>query len=136
MSDAYSGWAALVLAEGLLFAGEVAGADEVLRGLDRVGDHYLPLLERLHGLVKSGQGDRDGALVDCERSLAAARARGADYEIASTLLVLGLLDANDREADLERQAIEERLGIERLIVPSPAVQPTNPGEQQPATLAV
>jgi class 3 adenylate cyclase/tetratricopeptide (TPR) repeat protein len=141
LGHSHAGWAGLILAEGLLFSGDVAGADEVLSAFDRVGDPYVPLLDRLRGLVKAGGGDPQGALDELTCSLSAARARGADYEIASTLLALHALGADDPQHDLERQAIEDRLGVVRLIAPiptvhAPATRPADTGEQQPAGLAL
>jgi class 3 adenylate cyclase/tetratricopeptide (TPR) repeat protein len=128
--ESYTGWSMLILAEAQLFSGDLAGADEVLLISDRLGDPYVPLLHRLRGVLRAGLGDHAGALEELHASLAAARARDAQYEIASTLAALRSVGVQVPGGEEECRAIEARLGIERLIVPAPVLQGTGAGVDQ------
>ena len=82
------------------------------------------LLDRLEGCARAQSGDVDGAWSAWDRSLAASRERGADYETALTLDLMArtALDLGRDEgaamAD-EARAIFDRLGVDALSVRQP-----------------
>ncbi len=80
--------------------------------------HVTILLDRLEGSARAGSGDADGAWSAWERSLAASRERGADYETALTLELIVANIPEDARSDRpamgeEAQAIFDRLGVNR-----------------------
>jgi tetratricopeptide (TPR) repeat protein len=88
------------------------------------------LLQRVRGYALLQSGDADAARAAFDASLAAARARDADYEVALTLVGLASLakfvDDTERAADLslESSALLERLGVRSL--PHVPLAPTSP----------
>jgi len=120
------------VAECLLFTGEPARAlssasDLCHRAQAEGGVAVLtPQLERVRGYAMIQLDDRSGALEAFEHSLSAARARGADYEVALTLQALLRLHAPHgglvpEGAVEESGAILERLGV--IAVPAVPLPP-------------
>jgi class 3 adenylate cyclase/predicted ATPase len=78
------------------------------------------LLQRVRGYALLQRDDANAARVAFDASLASARARDADYEVALTLVALATLakvvDDSERatELDLESSALLERLGVRSL----------------------
>ncbi len=120
------------VAECLLFTGEPAralsAASELSARAQAEGGVAVltPQLERVRGYALVQLGDGSGARDAFERSLAAARARGADYEAALTLqalIRLGLFGGRPAPGDAleESGAILDRLGVIAVpAVPLPA----------------
>jgi class 3 adenylate cyclase/tetratricopeptide (TPR) repeat protein len=101
--------AALVMAEGCL---------EQLRSADGVPPQK-PLLERIRATVLAHRGDAAGARTALEASLSAARARGADYEVALTLRLcadLGTLSGGAEVDEWRRESdtILRTLGVKQV----------------------
>jgi len=120
------------LAECRLFTGEPARAlsaasDLSARAQAEGGVAVLtPQLERVRGYALAQLGDGDAAREALEHSLSAARARGADYDVALTLQALLRLHAIDggpvpEGAVEESGAILERLGV--IAVPAVPLPP-------------
>jgi hypothetical protein len=80
-------------------------------GLLDSGKSNVALLHRASAIALARMGDRDGARRELELSIAAARARGEDYELALALDVLGALGPVDPDRLAERDAIVARLGV-------------------------
>jgi len=129
--DSYSGWSALVLAEAELFAERFEHAAMIVDSLHGVGDPYLPLLDRLRGLAYAGLGDVAAAADALALSLASARARRADYDVATTLAAMRSLGIGAPDGDRECGEILARLGVERLILPAPALAEAGAGSEEP-----
>jgi len=109
-------------AECELMAGDPRGAigtvDSALAQARALGgvSAQLPLLLRVRGAAAARIGDLDSAVVDLERSLAAAEAREAGHEVALTQrargLVAEMVQPGSGEALLARSAEElDRLGV-------------------------
>ena len=112
-----------LIAEAEALDGDPARAIEIARRLLAGGERSAALLHRVYGTALARLGDLVGAAFELDRSLRAARARGADYEIVSTLDVLDRLDRRSGVSDpvrtAERDALLMRLRIERM--PEPAL---------------
>jgi tetratricopeptide (TPR) repeat protein len=125
--------------ERLVLSGEheaaLEQATELQRQAAKLGlAHVLILLDRLEGCAHALGGDLESAWSAWERSLAASRERGADYEIALTLDLmanaapdLGRTDGNEMAA--EAQATFTRLGVESTpnLIPPTANSGSNRG---------
>ncbi len=83
---------------------------------------HLPLLHRVRGFALIGQRDLAAATDALAKSLAEARARRADYEIALTLRPLARLadskGGSGHELLAESAAILERLGVVQVFEPA------------------
>ena len=98
----------------------LAQAIELQRQAAKLGlAHVLILLDRLEGCARVQSGDLDGAWSAWDRSLAASRARGADYEIALTLELMARAAPELGRADGETMADEARTIFDRLGVGRP-----------------
>jgi hypothetical protein len=73
-------------------------------------------LRRVRGVALARLGRTQAAVTELESALALARDRGARYDIAATLHVLGRLNGRSHELAAERDQLLTRLGIERLPV--------------------
>ncbi|HEX2383966.1 MAG TPA: adenylate/guanylate cyclase domain-containing protein [Acidimicrobiales bacterium] len=115
--------------ERLVLAGEHATALAQTTELQRLAAklglaHVLILLDRLEGCARAQSGDLDGAWSAWDRSLAASRERGADYETALTLDLMAktALDLGRDEGEAmaaEARAIFDRLGVDASSVRQP-----------------
>ena len=127
------------IAEAFALAGDadaaLARADAVVRhASDGDGLGVLaPLLARVRGLALMQQGNRAESRAAFDVSIAAARERGADYELALSLHALARLSELDHSADRaadhaadhaalvsESAVIFERLGVQ-LVAEPPAI---------------
>jgi hypothetical protein len=92
-------------------------AIELQRQATKLGlAHVVILLDRLEGCARAQSGDPDGARSAWDRSLAASRARGAEYETALTLELMARaatdLGGDDgKEMADEARTIFDRLGV-------------------------
>jgi tetratricopeptide (TPR) repeat protein len=111
--------------ERLVLAGEheaaLAQATELQRLASKLGlAHVLILLDRLEGCARAQSGDLDGAWSAWDKSLAAGRERGAEYEIALTLELMASAAGDLGRADGHAMADEARAIFDRLgVAPSP-----------------
>jgi class 3 adenylate cyclase/tetratricopeptide (TPR) repeat protein len=107
----------------LAAADEAIARAEALPGLAPT----VPMLHRLRGLALAAQGEADAAHAALERSLAAARARHADHEVAFTLHAMSSVLIATRArvpAELRREQADllAQLGI--VTVSEPALPRT------------
>jgi hypothetical protein len=107
------------LADALIAEGEAVGgvAEQALAICGRLltsGNSNVAMLRRVSAIAFARMGERDAARRELGLSLAAARVRGEDYEIALALDVLAALAALDHEQRVERDSIVARLGVVRL----------------------
>ena len=115
------------LAECLLLAGDAEAAlsiaDTALEHSRALGGQsaQLPILQRVRGSALARLGRPVAALQALEQSLSAGRARGADYEVALTLLHLAALGGSVGGAGPEALEVEGRALLDRLGVMTPAV---------------
>jgi tetratricopeptide (TPR) repeat protein len=110
-------FATLVIAEAKTFAGDPAGALETLAALRTTRDPYVAMAHRIRGLAHALLGDRPRATRELEASLAAARMREADYDIALALEALEQLGPPLAARRSERDVLLERLGVTTLVSP-------------------
>jgi class 3 adenylate cyclase/tetratricopeptide (TPR) repeat protein len=99
----------------------------------------LPLLNRVKAYALIQEGRLEQAREALQESLAAARARQADYEIGLTLRAMVefarvALEPSDHEAEAESKAILDRLGV--VIVPDVPLPAPQVGVSPEATLPV
>jgi class 3 adenylate cyclase/tetratricopeptide (TPR) repeat protein len=107
------------LADALVVEGEALGGDptRALAGageLLAMGNSNVSLLRRSRGIALARIGDRDSAARELEASVAAARARCEDYEVALSLDALIAVGRLDEDLLMERDTICGRLGVVRL----------------------
>ena len=115
--DAYAGFARALIAEAEAFAGDPSRALSIARAeLDAAG-RYVPLLRRVCGIALARLGQVDGAQRELTSSLAVARERGDQYDIAAAVDVLVALGAAAPANARERDAILGRLQIDQLPKP-------------------
>jgi tetratricopeptide (TPR) repeat protein len=106
-----------VLAEAEAFAGDAAHALMLADTLLAASSRELSIwLRRVRGVALARLGRTQAAVTELESALALARDRGARYDIAATLHVLGRLNGRSHELAAERDQLLTRLGIERLPV--------------------
>jgi hypothetical protein len=74
----------------------------------------LPWLKLIRGIGLARLGRPDEAKVELDASLGMARESGALYDVAAALDVLHALGAEHEQRARERDALLERLGVERL----------------------
>jgi class 3 adenylate cyclase/tetratricopeptide (TPR) repeat protein len=127
----YAEWARLLIAEAEAIGGDAQRALDLAHGLRDTADWYVPLLHRIRGFALMRLEERALAVDAMLTSLAAARKRAAEYDVASALDALEALGPPDAERSAERDEIVARLGIQRLILPEGRTQPAPP-EQVPA----
>jgi tetratricopeptide (TPR) repeat protein len=107
----YADLASALTAEAEALGGVAEHAVSMAGGLLDSGKSNVALLHRASAIALARMGDRDGARRELELSIAAARARGEDYELALALDVLGALGPVDPDRLAERDAIVARLGV-------------------------
>jgi hypothetical protein len=110
----YADLATALIAEAEAIGGAAERALAMSGGLLASGKSNVAMLRRVCAIALARMGDRDTARRELERSVAAARARGEDYELALALDVLAALGADDSGLIAERDAIVTRLGVVRL----------------------
>lgn len=103
----------LVLAEAEALGGDASRA-VVITGQLEASSRELPRLKRIRGIALARLGRLDEAKGELDASLGMARQSGALYDVAATLDVLRLLDAEREQQAGERDSLLERLGVERL----------------------
>jgi tetratricopeptide (TPR) repeat protein len=108
-------FASLVIAEAHTFGGNPSEALRTLNALRSTRDPYVAMAHRLRGISKALLGDRAAAIKELSASLAAARERKAEYDIASALDALEQLGPPAPERQVERDALLARLGVARLL---------------------
>jgi tetratricopeptide (TPR) repeat protein len=112
-------------AECLMLSGEVvealALADDGLVQARSLGGvpAQIPLLQRVRGVALGKTGDRQAAQQALDHSLVAARARGAEYEVALSSLVMAEVQIEASAADRE----ELRRGAEATLAKLGVVSP-------------
>jgi class 3 adenylate cyclase/tetratricopeptide (TPR) repeat protein len=109
----YAEFAETLLAEGEAVGGEPQRALKTADGLIPAADRMLPLLHRVRAIALARLG-LDGAGDALERSIQAARERGALFDIAAGLELAEQLVRPDPEWRRELDAIVAQLGVERL----------------------
>lgn len=115
--DAYADFARALITEAEAFAGDPARAlIEARQGMESA-DRYLPLLYRLSGIALARLGQLADAESELASALAAARQRGAEYDIAATVDVLDALGKAPPGLVRERDEILGRLKVEQLPTP-------------------
>jgi hypothetical protein len=116
--DAYAAFAQALVAEAHAFTGDAARALQIAREELDATDRHRPLLQRVSGIALARLGRSDEAETQLRDALVSAREDGADYEVAATIEVLDSLGAAEEEMLRDRDAIVERLKIERLPLPA------------------
>jgi class 3 adenylate cyclase/tetratricopeptide (TPR) repeat protein len=119
--DADADFAALLIAEAEALTGDAPRALAMSDRLAARADRSRALIHRLRGMALARLGRIRVAIEELEESLAAARQRGAEYDVAAAIDLLGSLGAIDPDLAHERDSILARLRIERLPQPRPAV---------------
>ncbi len=122
--DAYAGFASALNAEAEAFAGDPSRALSIARDELNAAGRYGALLHRICGMALARLGQVDAAERELMSSLALARERGEEYDIAATVDVLDALGAAQLEDARERDAILARLQIDRLPRPLLAELPS------------
>ena len=111
-----------------LYEEALSQADDALETSRSLGgvSPQSPLLHRVRGIALLKLGDIATARTALEESLASARTRSADYEVALTLKIIARCDALDLaahpDASAQSEAILDRLGVvwtADLLVPNP-----------------
>ena len=110
-----------LLAEAAVYAGEPTAALSIIESMAPDVRRESPLVMRTRGLALAAAGDAAGAASELRSSLAAARERGSDFDVAVALDALAEVGApgSARDRRAERDAIVERLGIAALPVLPP-----------------
>jgi tetratricopeptide (TPR) repeat protein len=117
--DAYADFAQALLAEAEGLGGAPERALAVAHAQLKLTDRNAPLLERVAGIALARLGFTDAARAELIAALKSARARGAEYDVASTVDALHALGAADADLLRERDEILSRLKI--VCLPTPAV---------------
>jgi tetratricopeptide (TPR) repeat protein len=112
----YADLASALTAEAEALSGVAEGAVALSADLLASGNNNVAMLRRASAIGLARMGDRDGARRELELSLAAARARGEDFELALALDVLAALGPLDQDQRAELNGIVVRLGVVRLPV--------------------
>jgi tetratricopeptide (TPR) repeat protein len=115
--DAYAGFARALIAEAEAFAGHPARALSIAREEINAAGRYVPLLHRICGIALVRLGRVDAAERELMTSLAVARERGEQYDIAATIDVIDVLGSARPSDAREREAILMRLKIDQLPRP-------------------
>jgi class 3 adenylate cyclase/tetratricopeptide (TPR) repeat protein len=117
-ADVFAAFARALVAEAHAFTGDAACALQTAARELESNDRHRPLLERVSGIALARLGRSDEAEQRLRISLADARERHADYEIAATIDVLACLDGAGPDMRRDRDEIMKRLKIERMPVPA------------------
>jgi ATP/maltotriose-dependent transcriptional regulator MalT len=117
--DAYADFAHALLAEAEGLGGAPERALAVAHEQLKVTDRNAPLLERVAGIALARLGFTEAARAELIAALKSARARGAEYDVASTVDALHALGSADADLLRERDQILGRLKI--VCLPTPAV---------------
>jgi class 3 adenylate cyclase/tetratricopeptide (TPR) repeat protein len=120
--DGYAELARALIVEAEAFGGDPFRAMEIGSLELQANDRQRPLLTRMGGIALARLGQKQAAMRELNHSLATARKRGADYDIAATIDVIAAVDGVDAALRRERDEILERLKI--LQLPTPAFAPT------------
>jgi class 3 adenylate cyclase/tetratricopeptide (TPR) repeat protein len=120
--DAYADLARAWIAEAEAFGGDPFRAMDIASQQLGANDRERPLLTRMAGIALARLGETRGAMRELEHSLRAARARGADYDVAATIDAMAAIDGANSTLLRERDEILERLNIIRLPTPALAAQ--------------
>jgi class 3 adenylate cyclase/tetratricopeptide (TPR) repeat protein len=110
----YAELASALIAEAEAMWGDPERALALAGDLDASGKRNVAMLHRVSAIGLARMGDRDAAKRELELSMAAARERGEDYELALALDALATLGPLDQDRLAERDAIVARLGVVRL----------------------
>ena len=112
--NAYADFGQALLAEAEGLGGAPERALAVAHEQLKVTDRNAPLLERVAGIALARLGFTEAARAELIAALKSARARGAEYDAASTIDALHALGAADADLLRERDAIMSRLKILHL----------------------
>lgn len=115
--DAYAEFARALVAEAEAFAGDPSRALSIAQDELAAAGRYAPLVGRIRGIALARLGHADAAERALMSSLALARERGEEYDIAATVDVLDALGIAQPSDSRERQAILARLQIDQLPRP-------------------
>jgi class 3 adenylate cyclase/tetratricopeptide (TPR) repeat protein len=110
----YADLASALTAEAQALGGAAEEAVSMAGDLLASGKSNVAMLHRASGIGLARMGDCDAARRELELSIAAARTRGEDYELALALDVLAALGPLDQDQLAQRDAIVARLGVVRL----------------------
>jgi class 3 adenylate cyclase/predicted ATPase len=116
--DAYAELAQAWIAEAEAFGGDPFRALEIGSQELQGNDRQRPLLTRMGGIALARLGQKEAAVRELQHSLATARNRGAEYDIAATIDVIEAVGAVDPALLQERDEILGRLKIRRLPTPA------------------
>jgi tetratricopeptide (TPR) repeat protein len=117
-ADVFAAFARALVAEAHAFVGDAECALETAARELESNDRHRPLLERVSGIALARLGRIGEAEEQLRISLAGARQRGAEYEVAATIDVLDCLGLAAQDMRRERDEILKRLKIERMPVPA------------------
>jgi class 3 adenylate cyclase/tetratricopeptide (TPR) repeat protein len=118
-ADWYAELGQALVAEAEAFGGDPFRALDIASRELQASDRHRPLLTRIGGIALARLGDRNAAIRELRHSLASARERRADYDVAATADALAALGATDARLLDERDEILRRLRITQL--PQPAL---------------
>ena len=111
---AYADFGRAVVAEAEAMVGDPARGLEIARAELATADRLKPLLLRAAGVARARLGDVDAGRDELTKALQSARERRSDYEIASTIDALAVLEGADAEMLGERDEILGALKVVRL----------------------
>ncbi|MGZ4232984.1 MAG: adenylate/guanylate cyclase domain-containing protein [Solirubrobacteraceae bacterium] len=117
-ADVFAAFARALVAEAHALTGDAACALQTAARELESNDRHRPLLERVSGIALARLGRSDEAEEHLRMSLADARERGADYEVAATIDVLDGLGLAGQDMRRDRDEILKRLKIKRMPVPA------------------
>jgi hypothetical protein len=118
--DYYADCASALVAEAEALGGSADRALEIVAELLTPSCRYESLLRRSRGIALARHGEREAAVAELEKSIAAARRIGEDYELVLTLDALAAVQPLRAHEQREREEILERLGIVKLpSIPEP-----------------
>jgi tetratricopeptide (TPR) repeat protein len=116
--DAYAEFAQALVAEAEAFGGDPFRALEIGSQELQANDRQRPLLTRMGGIALARLGQKEAAMRELKHSLATARERSSEYDIAATIDAMDAVDGVDAEVLRERDEILGRLKIKELPAPA------------------